>query len=223
MRRTTLRTPSEPQDKRRRVPRSRVRLLAKGKLAGTEILATIHDMSTEGILIEPDQPMAIGDSFEIELVGGQSVDTVVKWTTGKFAGCQFQESISKAAVSAARLLSPHPPATQPSDGGDQPSFGTRLRDARRSSGITQQMLAKDMRISCAAVSNWEKGKTQPRAENLAILEQYFPQLRADSSHEAEDEPELQISLPRISILKADIANLLELDVSQIRLRLEIDI
>jgi hypothetical protein len=70
-----------------------------------ESAVTIHDLSESGILLETLTPLAPGQSFQILLPLAGAVGTVVVWNSGHFYGCQFNESVSLAAVSAALLQS----------------------------------------------------------------------------------------------------------------------
>jgi hypothetical protein len=67
---------------------------------------TIHDLSLTGVLIETSTPLAAGEIFEVDVPGTGNVEATVVWNSGEFYGCQFQESISTAALSAALLRSP---------------------------------------------------------------------------------------------------------------------
>ena len=48
-----------------------------------------------------------------------------------------------------------------------------VRDLRIKKGIQQKELALELGISSAAVSNWEKGKSDPSGERLKKLAEYF--------------------------------------------------
>ena len=48
-----------------------------------------------------------------------------------------------------------------------------VRDLRIRKGIQQKELALELGISSAAVSNWEKGKSDPSGERLRKLAEYF--------------------------------------------------
>lgn len=48
-----------------------------------------------------------------------------------------------------------------------------VRDLRIRKGIQQKELALELGISSAAVSNWEKGKSDPSGERLKKLSDYF--------------------------------------------------
>lgn len=48
-----------------------------------------------------------------------------------------------------------------------------VRELRTKKGIQQKELALELGISSAAVSNWEKGKSDPSGERLKKLAEYF--------------------------------------------------
>lgn len=48
-------------------------------------------------------------------------------------------------------------------------FGTRLRQARKKSGLSGPQLAKLLGVSAQTVSEWERGKYFPEADRLAII------------------------------------------------------
>lgn len=70
-----------------------------------ELAVTIHDLSESGILLETLAPLASGQRFQILLPLAGAVETVVIWNSGHFYGCQFSETVPRAAVSAALLQS----------------------------------------------------------------------------------------------------------------------
>jgi transcriptional regulator with XRE-family HTH domain len=68
-----------------------------------------------------------------------------------------------------------------------PAFGNRLANARRAAGITQEELASAVGLGKGAISSWEVGRTQPSAEQLAVITKRLrvsadSLLRADKHH-----------------------------------------
>ena len=104
---------SPAADRRRSVRRA----LRLGALAGDNAeLATIHDLSLTGALLETSVPMLVGASFEVELPQAGTVEATVIWNSGEYYGCQFELPISPAALSAAQLQAEAaPPADAPHD------------------------------------------------------------------------------------------------------------
>ena len=53
------------------------------------------------------------------------------------------------------------------------SVGKKIKYLRKSKGITQEYLAKVMKVSCPAVSKWERGETYPDITIIVRLAKYF--------------------------------------------------
>jgi hypothetical protein len=69
----------------------------------------IHDLSTEGFLMESSAAIAVGDRLEVAVPEAGSAEATAVWKSGRYCGCKFSQPISTAAVSAAVLRS-HPSA-----------------------------------------------------------------------------------------------------------------
>lgn len=68
----------------------------------------VRDISVGGLLVETkDHVLAVGDLVEVGLPERGAVSAKVVWQSGSFSGCQFEEPVTAAAVSAA-LLSADP-------------------------------------------------------------------------------------------------------------------
>lgn len=48
-----------------------------------------------------------------------------------------------------------------------------IRELRKKTGLTQQMLAKELAVSYQAVSAWERGQSLPDLENTIRLALFF--------------------------------------------------
>ena len=68
--------------------------------------ALIHDLSEHGLRIEADAPFFVDELIGIELPEAGSVEARIVWVGQGYAGCRFLQSVSRATVSAALLLSP---------------------------------------------------------------------------------------------------------------------
>jgi hypothetical protein len=62
--------------------------------------------------------MLVGATFEIELPNYGNMRSVVVWNSGEYYGCEFDEPISPATVSAALLQSAPLPESADSPNGD---------------------------------------------------------------------------------------------------------
>lgn len=52
-------------------------------------------------------------------------------------------------------------------------FAERLKDLREESNLTQYELSKQVGISTACISRWEKGLRVPNIDSIIILCQFF--------------------------------------------------
>jgi hypothetical protein len=89
---------------RRGATRRSLRLAAE--VPGFETGVTIHNLSVTGMLIETSEELAAGESLLVEIPERGATPATVVWNSGRFFGCQFEERISSASISAALLLNP---------------------------------------------------------------------------------------------------------------------
>lgn len=73
--------------------------------AGAAEPVTILNISATGLLIECPTAMLIGSTFLVQLPNGGSATAEVVWNRGDFYGCELDQPISTAAISAALLQS----------------------------------------------------------------------------------------------------------------------
>lgn len=90
-----------PAPDRRRSARRALRLGAAAGDSGE--LATLHDLSLTGALLETAEPMLVGATLEVELPHAGMVEASVVWNSGEYYGCQFVLPISPATLGAALL------------------------------------------------------------------------------------------------------------------------
>lgn len=158
----------------RSVMRKTLRLVVSGRRTNkqaTEVL--IHDLSRDGLLIESDEPIRIGETITVELPGGGSRQVVAVWSSTHFYGCRFARPLSRAAVSAALLKAL--PATDKSTIEDPKTappteFAANLAARREELGLSIEQLARRLRVSRQAIWYWESGRRVPRrslAERVA--------------------------------------------------------
>ena len=53
------------------------------------------------------------------------------------------------------------------------SIGQRVKDLRKSKGISQEVLAAAIGVDRPAISNWEREAVSPNADNVQRLAEYF--------------------------------------------------
>lgn len=77
--------------------------------------AVIRDLSVSGLSLETADPLSVGEKLLVDLpLNGATCATVV-WRDGSLFGCEFEESVSAAAISAALLRAqPEAPEDTPS-------------------------------------------------------------------------------------------------------------
>ena len=64
-------------------------------------------------------------------------------------------------------------------------FGEKLREHRRTRGLTQEEVAAKIGVSAQAISKWESGATEPSTTNLMELARLYGTTAADLLREVE--------------------------------------
>lgn len=96
--------PKMSPENRRTSARRMLHLEAQGATSTFDTATVlIQDISRTGILLETSGDLSTGETIEIELPDTAGVPAIVKWTSGRFYGCEFKMPISDAVVSAALL------------------------------------------------------------------------------------------------------------------------
>lgn len=90
---------NESAAERRRTPRLLLKLEAQ---IGNGDAAVVHDISTEGLLFETEGDLR-GDQIQVHLPDIPPAPARIVWTLGRFYGCEFEQPITNASVSAALL------------------------------------------------------------------------------------------------------------------------
>jgi len=90
----------------RRTGRRALRLRVSASVAENSAEALVHNLSEDGLLLETAIALKVGDRVDVELPRSRGATAVVVWTRDNRYGCKFEREISRAAVSAALLLSP---------------------------------------------------------------------------------------------------------------------
>ena len=68
--------------------------------------ATIHDLSSTGMLLETAEEVALNDLLFVEIPSFGHVAATVVWSDGRFFGCKFDQPLSAAAVNGVVLRNP---------------------------------------------------------------------------------------------------------------------
>jgi transcriptional regulator with XRE-family HTH domain len=136
----------------------------------------VHDLSETGLLLQTSGQLSVGERIEVVLPHAGATEANVVWASNEFFGCRFEKRISRAALSAAQLLSgpqqdpvldDRSEPTQATEG--EESFGTRLRRIRKERGISLIGLARLVSVSKPTVWKWERDDVRPRQRSIEAL------------------------------------------------------
>lgn len=166
-----------------REPRRVLHLDVEGALpSGAKTNVRVHNISTTGLLLETTIRLTIGERIEIDLPHAAATWARVIWTSDDLSGCQFEEPIAGAALSAAQLRSVPgqtvdlaPELARQRDAAAAPgeSFGTRLQRLRKDRGLTLAQVAARLGVSKPTVWAWEQGKAKPVESRIDALAQVY--------------------------------------------------
>lgn len=99
--RTTLQRSSNARSTERRALRLQTGGVAENGVA--DVL--IHNLSSTGALVETSAQLETGDSIELDLPYAGRRKAQIVWSDEGLFGCQFEQPLSKAMISAALLRS----------------------------------------------------------------------------------------------------------------------
>jgi transcriptional regulator with XRE-family HTH domain len=154
----------------RKAVRRRLHLAASGSSPdGSGISVLVHDISESGILLQTAARLSIGERIEVMLPHAGATAASVVWASGEFLGCQFEEAISHAALSAALLRSDSRAGEAPAPIPLDETFGMRLRRLRRERTISLIGLARLLNVSKPTVWKWERDDARPRKAAIEAL------------------------------------------------------
>lgn len=150
---------------RERELRRRVSLEVAGRSAsGDAVAITVHNISATGLLLECEEGLAINSVLQVDLPGAPDARAIVRWTSGRLSGCQFEEPLERATLSAVQLRSA---VADPGAGlGESLSWtseplAVRLQKLRKLRGLTLAELSRSLGVSKPTVWAWEQGRTAP--------------------------------------------------------------
>ncbi len=158
---------------KRQSVRRKLRLQLQGtRPSGAEVEVLVHNISATGLLLEGELALAPGEWIDIALPHAGATRAKAIWTSGPLCGCQFDNPISPATLSAAQLR-----AVVGSDDGTAPvphvsaseSFGVRLHRLRTIRRLTQVQIAAELGVSEQSISAWEQDKARPKVARIKVL------------------------------------------------------
>lgn len=158
--------------------RQDVRWCMRFELPGShtvEAKVIIHDLSTAGMLIETKSQLQVGQSIAIALPEAEDATARILWQNDRHFGCRFDQPLSQATISAARLRNPISAADRSSLSSfeERETLSERLLRLRRAKGMSQTALSARTGFSKPSIWAWETGKTVPRRANLRVLAEVF--------------------------------------------------
>ncbi|NBW75156.1 MAG: helix-turn-helix domain-containing protein [Sphingomonadaceae bacterium] len=157
-----------------RAARRTLRLEVTGELNGSRANVTVHNISESGLLIETDQPLAVGEWFSLTLPQAGDVAAEVIWASHRLYGCRFGEPVGRATLSASQLRGVvSPPAEEaraaPAPVAAGPTLGRRIAAVRQQRGLTLGQVADALGVSRPTVWAWEQDRARPAPRRLAPL------------------------------------------------------
>ena len=96
-----LERPLEFGTNRRYAPRRTLTLGSVLRESGTPVI--IHDLSVTGLSLETSDPLSVGERLLVDLPSRGATCARVVWREGALFGCEFEETVPAAAISAALL------------------------------------------------------------------------------------------------------------------------
>lgn len=157
--------------------RRALRLEASGVLpGGLEANVLIHNVSTAGLLLETDLPLAAGEPLVIDLPEAGPVAAVIVWHSERLYGCAFEEALGDAAMAAVQLRADAPGAQAPLQSpvplqSPAEPLGVKLNRLRKERGLTLAQVASVLDVSKPTVWAWEKGKARPLPDRIGAIAQ----------------------------------------------------
>lgn len=125
------------------------------------------------MLIETELEVARGTEIEVELPHEGAALARVVWTSANMLGCQFNQPIGTAALSAVELKANAPiprfGSLPGNAGAPGVGLGKKLEQSRKSLGLTLAQVADQLGVSKPTVWAWEKGKARPVEERFAAI------------------------------------------------------
>lgn len=152
-----------------------MKLRTSGELTSGETAnVTIHNASESGMLIETSLPLGEGEILLVDLPEAGMVQARTVWSSGQLFGCQFEQQVDNAVLSALQLRGGKPLLTGAGmgpqhRGGDSESFGKKIEQLRKSRGLTLADVARELSVSKPTVWAWEKGKARPIDDRIPAL------------------------------------------------------
>lgn len=149
--------------------RRKLLLQTNGKSgSGADAQVRIHNISANGLLLECDVPLEPGEAIEVDLPQAGRTLATIAWVSENFHGCAFDNPISEAAISAARLQGTEPgrmKLPEDAEAGEE-TLGAILQRARTAAGLSLAEVGARLGVSKPTVWAWEHDRARPLEERL---------------------------------------------------------
>ena len=214
--------PAPHSDDPRRSVRHTLRLEASGATAeGERAAVTVHNISASGLLLETTARLDVGEAFAIDLPEAGERRAIVSWASEAFYGCQFDQPLTPADISAAQLrgtLAEAVRVPRPALGALDDDFGHRLQRLRKQRGMTLAQVAEQLGVSKPTVWAWEQGRSRPVGNRIDPLAEALGVTRSELYPDADDQSQLHSLLARA---RAEIAIAAGVNPEKIRILIEL--
>ncbi|GGB98967.1 hypothetical protein GCM10011494_16790 [Novosphingobium endophyticum] len=214
------------------------KLSLEGKTAsfkGGNDAVYVNNLSRTGMLLETAAPLSVGEQLRILLPEEDSCSAIVVWANESIFACEFGKALSTASIKRIQLQSP--PERRADNEKDHmltdeapgETLGERIRRLRRKRGYSMVHLASRIGVSRPTLWKWEKGSVFPRQDMVQVVarvlgvperELIYGSQHPNGRREQPRVAPLQKPDGMIAVKKAEIADLIGVDPSQVRILIE---
>jgi ribosome-binding protein aMBF1 (putative translation factor) len=204
----------------------------------------VNNLSRTGMLLETAAPLSVGEPLQILLPEGDICAATVVWANESIFACDFARALNTATIRRIQLQSPperrpdnenpaHEIAGNENAGGSaeakpEEALGERIRRLRRKHGVSMVHLASCVGVSRPTLWKWEKGAVFPRQDMIRLLARTLGVSEKELIYGNQQvrQPDQQrfaaLESPEktIAAKKAEIASLVGVDPSQVKILIE---
>lgn len=154
---------AEVSEPRRGEPRLSLNLLAGVRRGNDSGNAQILNISRSGFLLQSDLPSLDHQPITVIIPGIAAREAHVVWSSGRFAGCRFDQPLRRIDLANSRLRS-----NGPADRDLEP-IGPRIKRLREEAGLSMVGMARTLGVSKPTVWKWETGRMLPSRDHFQAL------------------------------------------------------
>ncbi|QKG71120.1 helix-turn-helix domain-containing protein [Erythrobacter mangrovi] len=157
-------------------PRRRLFLSGSVTQTGSTCEVRVHNLSATGMLLSTDGHFDLDEPLLI--VFGEAGERLARivWSADGLFGCRFDESLTKAQMSAILLRSepvPSEEVIESMQAARDEGFGARLKRLRKTTGLSMVDFASQFGVTKPTLWKWETERARPRRAVLRDLAAYF--------------------------------------------------